>query len=86
MGKSLAGKVVEARQRKKFQIVGDFLELFPEKREGKLHPATRALMALRIAVNSELENLKEALPQAYDLLSLGGRLVVVSFILWKTEL
>ena len=36
-------------------------------------------MALRIAVNSELNNLKEALPQAVDLLKNGGRLAIISF-------
>jgi 16S rRNA (cytosine1402-N4)-methyltransferase len=32
-----------------------------------------------MAVNSELENLKIALPKAFELLKRGGRLVVVSF-------
>ena len=44
-----------------------------------LHPATRIFMALRIAVNSELENLKIALPQAFELLKPGGRLLIISF-------
>jgi 16S rRNA (cytosine1402-N4)-methyltransferase len=35
--------------------------------------------ALRIAVNNELENLKEVLPQAADILKPNGRLVVISF-------
>ena len=36
-------------------------------------------MNLRIAINSELENLAEALPQAYELLSEGGTLAVITF-------
>ncbi|HLH62321.1 MAG TPA: 16S rRNA (cytosine(1402)-N(4))-methyltransferase RsmH [Ktedonobacteraceae bacterium] len=59
-------------------------------RPGMIHPATRVFQALRIAVNSELENLEKALPQILDVLSVGGedresggkvggRMVVISF-------
>lgn len=48
-------------------------------RHGKLHPATKVFQALRIAVNSEITNIEEALPQAYYLLSPGGRLVTIAF-------
>ena len=41
--------------------------------------ARRIFQALRIAVNHELENLEEFLPQAFNLLVPGGRLAVVSF-------
>ena len=45
----------------------------------KTHPATRVFQALRIAVNDELENIRQALPKAIRLMSQGGRLVVVSY-------
>jgi 16S rRNA (cytosine1402-N4)-methyltransferase len=48
-------------------------------RRGKIHPATRTFMALRIAVNSELQNLELALKQTINLLRPGGRLTVISY-------
>lgn len=43
------------------------------------HPATRSFQAIRIFINRELEELEAALQQALEVLSPGGRLVVVSF-------
>ena len=48
-------------------------------RKQKIHPATRVFMALRIAVNRELEVLDRFLDTAVDLLHPGGRLCVLSF-------
>ncbi|UQZ91177.1 16S rRNA (cytosine(1402)-N(4))-methyltransferase [Deltaproteobacteria bacterium Smac51] len=45
----------------------------------RIHPATRTFMALRIAVNRELEVLENFLAQAPALLKTGGRLVAISF-------
>ena len=43
------------------------------------NPSKRTFQALRIAVNNELDVIESALPQALDLLNVGGRLVVLSF-------
>lgn len=48
-------------------------------RRGKIHPATRTFLALRIAVNRELENLVTVLKQAVTCLNHQGRLVVISY-------
>lgn len=48
-------------------------------RAQKIHPATRVFMALRIAVNRELEVLDRFLVTAVNLLKPGGRLCVLSF-------
>jgi 16S rRNA (cytosine1402-N4)-methyltransferase len=44
-----------------------------------IHPATLVFQALRIEVNSELENIRAALPVFLERLKPGGRLIVISF-------
>jgi len=46
--------------------------------------ATRSFQALRIRVNDELGEIERGLAAALSLLAPGGRLVVVSFIRWRT--
>ena len=48
-------------------------------KRARIHPATRTFMALRIAANSELQNLEPALKQAIDVLRPEGRLTVISY-------
>lgn len=48
-------------------------------RYGRIHPATRTFMALRLAVNKELENLETLITACTDILRTGGKLVIISF-------
>lgn len=59
------------------QIVSEVVPVAPGKQSG--HPAKRVYQALRIAVNNELGVLESAMPQAIEALSVGGRLVVMSY-------
>ena len=74
------------KERKKRQIQSTFqlkdiisLSVPPRFRHGAINYATRTFQALRIAVNGELENIKKVLPVAFQSLTIGGRLVVISF-------
>ncbi len=51
----------------------------PDSRRGRIHPATRTFMALRICVNRELESLRGLLEQAPRWLEPQGRIAVISF-------
>jgi 16S rRNA (cytosine1402-N4)-methyltransferase len=49
-------------------------------RTGHLHPATQTFMALRLAVNNELDELDSLLEAAPDLTKAGGRIVIITFM------
>jgi 16S rRNA (cytosine1402-N4)-methyltransferase len=49
------------------------------RQTGRIHPATRAFQAIRIALNDELAALERGLAESLELLAAGGRLVVISF-------
>lgn len=82
--RAIARAIVRARTLKPIKTCNQLAEIIirVRGRRGRFdrtHPATRVFQALRIAVNDELNNLKQALPQAVDLLEKKGRLVVLSF-------
>lgn len=47
--------------------------------QGRIHPATRTFQALRIAVNDELQALKEFVAASHRMLKPNGRLAIISF-------
>ena len=82
--RAIADAIVRARRIKPVETTKELADLVTSVYGGKrkiraIHPATKVFLALRIVVNSELENLKVVLSQALDLLKPNGRLVVISF-------
>ena len=78
----IAAQIVEQRQRTPLTTTLQLAELVARTvrlREPGRHPATRTFQALRMHVNDELGQLRSALAQALELLSVGGRLAVISF-------
>ncbi|SEI40077.1 16S rRNA (cytosine1402-N4)-methyltransferase [Allopseudospirillum japonicum] len=78
----MAKAIVEARQQAPITRTQTLAEIIkaanPAWEKGK-HPATRAFQGIRIYINRELDDLKEALQAAITCLKPGGRLVVISF-------
>jgi 16S rRNA (cytosine1402-N4)-methyltransferase len=80
----IAREIVKQRRRQPLttsaQLARLVVRAVPAAGRGrKIHPATRVFMALRIAVNRELEVLDRFLETAVDFLKPGGRLCVLSF-------
>ena len=78
----IAKKIVAARSERPVTTTGQLAALVREAvrtREPGQDPATRTFQALRIYVNQELDQLALVLPQAVDILAVGGRLAVISF-------
>jgi len=86
----IAERIVSKRRLTKIQTTKQLADLISKIYGGRgsarggcgrtrIHPATRVFQALRIAVNDELNNLREALPKSVNLLEPEGRLIVISF-------
>ena len=80
---SIAKGIVRAREIKPIETTLELAEIVKEnvpqkvRRDG--HPARKTFQALRIAVNHELDVLESGLQGAFELLSQGGRLSVITF-------
>ncbi len=48
-------------------------------KKGRIDPATKTFQAIRIYVNQELNSLQKFLPNIKNILTLGGRVVILSF-------
>jgi 16S rRNA (cytosine1402-N4)-methyltransferase len=83
--RQIARNIVIIRRQKKIstskqlaQIVADSIPRQAVSKQ-KIHPATRVFMALRIAVNRELDSIDTFMKHAAAYLNSGGRLCVLSF-------
>ena len=82
--KQIAKKIIDFRKEKPltttFELVDVIKSAIPaSKRKDGGHPAKRTFQALRVAVNDELNVLRNALGDALDLLNTNGRVCVITF-------
>ena len=79
----IAKKIVNEREKKKIETTLELVEVIksavPEKERRKKHPAKQIFQAIRIEVNHELDVIKPALEQALSMLTVGGRVEVITF-------
>ncbi|HEA15113.1 MAG TPA: 16S rRNA (cytosine(1402)-N(4))-methyltransferase [Pseudoalteromonas prydzensis] len=81
-GRRIAHKVLEVRAHTPITTTKQLADLVDEAvpvKDKFKHPATRTFQAIRIYINSELEEIQTALQAALAVLKPGGRLVVISF-------
>jgi 16S rRNA (cytosine1402-N4)-methyltransferase len=78
----IAAAIVKAREVNPIETTDQLAAIIaaahPAWQKGK-NPATQSFQAIRIAINHELDDLQQALQQSMTALSIGGRLVVISF-------
>lgn len=79
--RKIASAIVRARQTKRVETIGDFLDIvkpfFKSEREKK--DMAKVFQALRIEVNHEMDALRDMLRAATEVLKPGGRLVVITY-------
>jgi len=81
--KNIARKIVQERQTCELvstrQLVNIVTDAIPKRYQVLKNPATRTFQAIRIFINRELEDLEQFLEDVISRLSVGGRIVVISF-------
>ncbi len=80
----IAREIVEVRDKTPIKTTGDLAKIIESAvpafyRKGRLHPATKTFQALRIAVNDELESLRQALVKGFAALAPDGRMAIITF-------
>ncbi|MFT6193672.1 MAG: 16S rRNA (cytosine1402-N4)-methyltransferase [Cognaticolwellia sp.] len=78
----IANAIIDEREETALTRTGQLAQLIKKtapQREMKKHPATRSFQAIRIYINSELEQIEKVLSASLSVLATDGRLVVISF-------
>ena len=80
----IAKAIVEARAEAPIKTTFQLRDIVTEAvpffyRKGRINPATKTFQALRIAVNEELEVLKDILKSGFEILKPGARMSIISF-------
>ncbi len=78
----IANTIVDSREESPLTRTSQLAKLIKNtapQREIKKHPATRSFQAIRMYINSELEQIEKVLAASLEVLKPGGRLVVISF-------
>ena len=80
----IAKKIVEARKTTRINRTSELESILwrsvpTSYKHGRIHPATRIFQALRIEVNQEIRSLEVFLSNILNVLSSGGRIVIISF-------
>lgn len=85
LGGKIARAIIRAREQEEISTTSRLAEIvaraYPpdRRREARNHPATRTFMALRMAVNHEVEELKTFLERIVHHLKPGARVAIISF-------
>ena len=79
--RKIAKSIVKHREKNLINNTLDLAEIIKAAKtiKTKKHPATKSFQALRMAVNSEIENLSVCLEKIKDKLIRSGKLVIISF-------
>ena len=81
--KSIARGIARAREQAPIETTMQLAEIVknnvPQKARREKNPCKKTFQAIRIEVNGELEHLSNALDAAFDCLSVGGRMCVITF-------
>lgn len=79
----IASEIVKQREKQPLTTTDELVAIVTKVKgrrpDRHIHPATKVFQALRIAVNTEMDNLENMLKQVLEWITPDGRLLVISF-------